>query len=116
MNENQIGTITTIAAHGERARRIRDMGLVPGARITLKGCVPLKDPVALRVMGCTPTLRNNDTFTWSPAITFMSEVPSVLAVYLRGCCGIVVRARPSTGTWTIPEISSPQSWPGTATI
>jgi ferrous iron transport protein A len=36
MNENQIGTITTIAAHGERARRIRDMGLVPGARITLK--------------------------------------------------------------------------------
>ncbi len=60
MNENQTGTITTINAHGELARRIRDMGLVPGARITLKGRAPLKDPVALRVMGCTLTLRNNE--------------------------------------------------------
>jgi ferrous iron transport protein A len=60
MNENQAGTITTITARGELARRIRDMGLVPGARVTLKGRAPLQDPVALRVMGCTLTLRNNE--------------------------------------------------------
>lgn len=60
MNENQTGTITTITAIGELARRIRDMGLIPGARITIKGRAPLKDPVALRVMGCTLTLRNSE--------------------------------------------------------
>jgi ferrous iron transport protein A len=60
MNENQTGTIATITAQGELARRIRDMGLVPGAKITIKGRAPLKDPVALRVMGCTLTLRNNE--------------------------------------------------------
>ena len=60
MNENQTGTIATITAQGELARRIRDMGLVPGANITIRGRAPLKDPVALRVMGCTLTLRNNE--------------------------------------------------------
>jgi ferrous iron transport protein A len=60
MRENQTGTIATISAQGELARRIRDMGLVPGAEITIKGRAPLKDPVALRVMGCTLTLRNNE--------------------------------------------------------
>jgi ferrous iron transport protein A len=60
MIENQTGTIATITAHGELARRIRDMGLVPGAKITIRGRAPLKDPVALRVMGCTLTLRNNE--------------------------------------------------------
>jgi ferrous iron transport protein A len=60
MRENQTGTIATITAQGELARRIRDMGLVPGAEITIKGRAPLKDPVALRVMGCTLTLRNNE--------------------------------------------------------
>ena len=41
-------------------RRIRDMGLVPGATIVIKGRAPLKDPVALRVMGFTLTLRNKE--------------------------------------------------------
>jgi ferrous iron transport protein A len=60
MGKNQTGTITSITAQGELARRIRDMGLIPGATITIKGRAPLKDPVALRVMGCTLTLRNNE--------------------------------------------------------
>ena len=41
-------------------RRIRDMGLVAGARIRIQGRAPLYDPVALRVMGATLTLRNNE--------------------------------------------------------
>ncbi len=36
------------------------MGLVSGAEITIQGRAPLLDPVALRVMGTTLTLRNNE--------------------------------------------------------
>ncbi len=60
MLKNQSGTISAIRADGELGRRIRDMGLVPGASITIKGRAPLKDPVALRVMGFTLTLRNSE--------------------------------------------------------
>jgi ferrous iron transport protein A len=60
MKPKQSGTIAAIAAQGELERRIRDMGLVPGTRITVQGRAPLKDPVALRLMGFTLTLRNNE--------------------------------------------------------
>jgi ferrous iron transport protein A len=36
------------------------MGLVPGTTITVKQRAPLNDPVALRVMDGTLTLRNNE--------------------------------------------------------
>jgi ferrous iron transport protein A len=36
------------------------MGLVPGTKITIHGRAPLYDPVALRLMGFTLTLRNNE--------------------------------------------------------
>lgn len=57
---NESGTITAVTASGELGRRIRDMGLVPGAQITVVGRAPLKDPVALRLKGCTLTLRNSE--------------------------------------------------------
>jgi ferrous iron transport protein A len=60
MKAKQSGTIATITADGELGRRIRDMGLVPGTRITVQGRAPLKDPVALRLMGFTLTLRNSE--------------------------------------------------------
>ena len=60
MKENQSGTITAIKARGELGRRLRDMGLVPGTAITVKGRAPLLDPVALRVMGFTLALRNSE--------------------------------------------------------
>lgn len=60
MQAKQSGTIAAISAQGELGRRIRDMGLVPGTRITVQGRAPLKDPVALRLMGFTLTLRNNE--------------------------------------------------------
>ncbi|UCD66249.1 MAG: ferrous iron transport protein A, partial [Deltaproteobacteria bacterium] len=50
----------TVRAYGEMGRRIRDMGLVPGTRIKIQGRAPLYDPVALRVMGFTLTLRNSE--------------------------------------------------------
>lgn len=60
MQKNQSGTITAIKVGGELGRRIRDMGLVPGTQITVQGRAPLYDPVALRVMGGTLTLRSNE--------------------------------------------------------
>jgi ferrous iron transport protein A len=60
MKPKQSGTIVAIAAEGELGRRIRDMGLVPGTHIKVQGRAPLYDPVALRVMGFTLTLRNSE--------------------------------------------------------
>jgi ferrous iron transport protein A len=60
MRDNQSGTIRAVKAGGELGRRIRDMGLVPGTAIRIQGRAPLYDPVALRVMGFTLTLRNNE--------------------------------------------------------
>jgi len=57
---NQSGTITTVKVSGELGRRIREMGLVPGTEITIKQRAPLNDPVALRIMDGTLTLRNNE--------------------------------------------------------
>jgi ferrous iron transport protein A len=60
MKRLESGTIATVTASGELGRRIRDMGLVPGTRVTIQGRAPLKDPVALRLMGFTLTLRNSE--------------------------------------------------------
>ncbi len=60
MQENQTGKIVSIKAVGELGRRIRDMGLTPGKKIRIQGKAPLYDPVSLRIMGFTLTLRNNE--------------------------------------------------------
>ena len=60
MKINQAGTIMAVKAEGPLGRRIRDMGMVPGADIVIQGRAPLKDPVAIKVMGFTLTLRNNE--------------------------------------------------------
>ncbi len=60
MQKEQTGVIASVKVGGELGRRIREMGLVPGTEITIQGRAPLFDPVALRVMGGTLTLRNNE--------------------------------------------------------
>ncbi|MBW2501576.1 MAG: ferrous iron transport protein A [Deltaproteobacteria bacterium] len=60
MKDHQSATITAVKANGEMGRRLRDMGLIPGTKITIQGRAPLKDPVALRLMGFTLTLRNSE--------------------------------------------------------
>ena len=57
---NQSGTIAAVKVGGDLGRRIREMGLVPGTEITVQQRAPLNDPVALRIMGGTLTLRNNE--------------------------------------------------------
>ena len=60
MGKDQSGTIVAVKVAGELGRRLREMGLVPGTQIVIQGRAPLNDPVALRVMGGTLTLRNNE--------------------------------------------------------
>jgi len=60
MKENQSGVIAAIKANGEMGRRIREMGIVPGTKIQIQGRAPLYDPIALRVMDFTLTLRNSE--------------------------------------------------------
>ncbi|MDR3089920.1 MAG: ferrous iron transport protein A [Desulfobulbaceae bacterium] len=60
MKKGQSGIITAITVGGELGRRIREMGLVPGAELTVQGRAPLYDPVAIRVLDSTLSLRNNE--------------------------------------------------------
>lgn len=60
MKAKQSGTITAVKVGGDLGRRIREMGLVPGTAITVIGRAPLKDPVALRLLGYSITLRNSE--------------------------------------------------------
>jgi len=56
----QKANIAKINAEGELGRRIRDMGLIPGASVEVVGKAPLRDPVALRIEGTTIALRNSE--------------------------------------------------------
>jgi ferrous iron transport protein A len=60
MKNGQSGSIAAVTISGELGRRIREMGLIPGTQITISGRAPLNDPVAVRIMDCTLTLRNNE--------------------------------------------------------
>ena len=60
LKKGQHAVIASITTSGEMGRRIRDMGLVPGVEIQVMGRAPLADPVALRLMGFTLTLRNSE--------------------------------------------------------
>lgn len=60
LHKGQLARIATVTASAELGRRIRDMGLVPGAQIQVVGRAPLQDPVALRLAGFTLSLRNNE--------------------------------------------------------
>lgn len=60
MKVGQKARIARIEANGEVNKRIRDMGLIPGASVSVVGRAPLRDPVALRLSGVTISLRNHE--------------------------------------------------------
>lgn len=60
LSVGQKAIIKDVMAKGEMGRRIRDMGLVPGVEVQVIGQAPLFDPVALRLLGFTLSLRNNE--------------------------------------------------------
>ncbi len=60
MPSNGSYMIREVRAEGELGLRIRELGLVPGVRLTILGRAPLRDPVAIRVRDYTLTLRNSE--------------------------------------------------------
>lgn len=60
LEAGQTAYVAKIQAHDELARRIIDMGLRPGAKITVLGRAPLRDPVALKLQDVTISLRNSE--------------------------------------------------------
>lgn len=60
MHVGQKGKIARVDAQGIVNQRIRDMGLIPGASVSVVGRAPLRDPVALRIAGVTISLRNKE--------------------------------------------------------
>ncbi|MBQ9537606.1 MAG: ferrous iron transport protein A [Desulfovibrionaceae bacterium] len=63
LRKGECGFIHRIKSHGDLARRIRDMGILPGTRITVLGRAPLGDPLALRVADTTVALRKQEAAT-----------------------------------------------------
>jgi ferrous iron transport protein A len=60
LSRGQTGIIAAIKARGEMGRRIRDMGLIPGVSVTLRGRAPLQDPIAIQVRDGIITLRKQE--------------------------------------------------------
>ncbi|MCI5224399.1 MAG: ferrous iron transport protein A [Candidatus Electrothrix sp. AR4] len=60
MRIGQTGIISSVKIGGSLGLRIREMGLVPGTKVTVTGRAPLYDPVKLRINGQTLTLRNSE--------------------------------------------------------
>lgn len=60
LKQGETGKIVSVNGRGELGRRIRDMGLVPGATVRMEGPAPLNDPIAIRVHSFTLTLRNKE--------------------------------------------------------
>ncbi len=54
------GVIAAVGGQGALRRRLLDMGLTPGTRVTLRKIAPMGDPVELELRGYSLTLRKED--------------------------------------------------------
>lgn len=54
------GVIRLVAGDGKIRRRLFDMGVTPGAEVTLKKCAPLGDPMEITIRGYELTLRKTE--------------------------------------------------------
>ncbi len=53
----ECGTITAVSGEGRVRRRLFDMGVTPGAEVTLVKKAPLGDPIEVTLRGYQLTLR-----------------------------------------------------------
>ena len=60
LSVGQSATIETISAEGALKRRLMDMGLTKGTRVTVRRLAPLGDPMSLFLRGYELTLRRQD--------------------------------------------------------
>lgn len=62
-NVGENGVVLKITAEGKIKRRLFDMGVTPGANITLKKIAPLGDPIQVLIRGYDLTLRRDEAST-----------------------------------------------------
>ena len=63
LNDLEIGSsgiITAVGGEGSLRQHFLDMGVIPGAEVTLIKSPPMGDPMALRIHGSEHTLRRAD--------------------------------------------------------
>ena len=58
--EGQSGRVASVDADPHMRRRLLDLGLVPGARVTCQGRSPAGDPAAYLIWGAVVALRAKD--------------------------------------------------------
>ena len=56
----QSGVVTAVNGQEALRRRLRDMGITPRTRITMRKAAPLGDPIEIRLRGYELTLRLED--------------------------------------------------------
>jgi len=56
----EAGVIKTVGGEGKIRRRLFDMGVTPGAEVTLRKKAPLGDPLEITIRGYELTLRKNE--------------------------------------------------------
>lgn len=57
LKPNDSGTIKSIGGAGPIRRRLMDMGITPGARITMRKVAPLGDPIEITIRGYELSIR-----------------------------------------------------------
>ena len=56
----ETGVVKKVEAEGKIKRRLFDMGVTPGAEISLKKVAPLGDPIEVTIRGYELTLRKDE--------------------------------------------------------
>lgn len=59
-NIGETGVIKQVAGEGRIRRRLFDMGVTPGAEVTLRKKAPLGDPLEVTIRGYELTLRKSE--------------------------------------------------------
>jgi len=60
IQKGDVVCITAVTAPGELGQRLRDMGLVPGTKVEVLGRAPLGDPMSIRLLAFTLSLRQSE--------------------------------------------------------
>lgn len=60
LKDGQSGSVMIVGVEGRIRRRLIEMGLTPGTRVTVTKRAPLGDPIEIRLRGYELTLRADD--------------------------------------------------------
>lgn len=60
LKPGESGIIESVGGKGALRRRLLEMGLTPGAKLTVQKTAPLGDPIEIRIRGYHLTLRKDD--------------------------------------------------------